>query len=85
MHDQQLDLDGCPVGRAYRVTIKARRPAPDTRPEDDPAIKASGHEETKLTYAVRAQTWREAIDKAMDLYPKTDEDGTKYSVEVAEG
>jgi len=84
-HDaKQLDLDGIPIGIAYRVKIKARRPSADDRPEGDPAIRAGGHDERERTYSVRATTWREAIDQAMDLYPVTVEDGTRYTVIVEE-
>lgn len=84
MDAKQLDLDGVEVGTLYRVTIKARRPMEDKRPEGDPAIKAGYVETSALTYAMRAPTWRAAIDEAMDLYPKTDEDGTKYTITVEE-
>ena len=79
---QQLDLDGVPVGELYKVTIKAKQPDDGERDEDDQAVDVSGHHETKRTYKVRAQTWRDAVDKAMSLYPYTGEDGTAYTITV---
>ena len=80
-HDaKQLDLDGKAIGLLFKVTIRAKRPEDGERSEDDQAVDVSGHHETKRVYKLRAGTWREAIDKAMDLYPVTVEDGTRYTM-----
>lgn len=81
---KQLDLDGVEAGHAYKVKITAKRALDGERPEGDPAIAESLERKRTLTYSVRAGTWREAVDKAMDLYPRTDEDGTRYTVTVEE-